>query len=308
MFIYDILATVARRCPKTITRLRYFKHFHRSMNLNSPFEEVNQLATYVSRAQLHNKDNRRWALLADKYAVRGEVAKMIGEEYLIPIYGHWENPAKIDFDSLPKEYILKTNNGCGTNVIVKDNSCIDRSVIVRTMKKALEFPYPELTAQLHYSHIPPCVVAEKLMVQGGGKKSLTDYKVYCVNGKPMVMFIHHDRDEHEHFSYGMEPYTLKWQQIPKGGSITTMPDDAPVAPEKPECLEKMIELAATLSKGEELLRVDFYIIDNKIYFGEFTFTPDTAFNSHFDPYQGVMNDILDQIKEDRKKGISSQTF
>ena len=70
----------------------------------------------------------------------------------------------------------------------------------------------------------------------------------------------------------------------------------------------MIELAATLSKGEELLRVDFYIIDNKIYFGEFTFTPDTAFNSHFDPYQGVMNDILDQIKEDRKKGISSQTF
>ena len=44
----------------------------------------------------------------------------------------------------------------------------------------------------------------------------------------------------------------------------------------------MIEISEILSKNFEFVRVDLYEINNKIYFGEFTFAPEGA-NSMFTP-------------------------
>ena len=46
---------------------------------------------------------------------------------------------------------------------------------------------------------------------------------------------------------------------------------AAVPPEKPACFEEMKRLAAELSRGTPQLRVDFYEVDGKVYFGEMTF-------------------------------------
>lgn len=293
--------------PKTVLRLRYFKNRRSMMVLNGKFSDIPNLATYVFRSAVHNASNPRWSKMADKYAVREEVAKIIGEEYLIPLYGHWERPEDIDFDSLPEEYILKTNNGCGTNIFVTKDSKISRAEIVSQLRKDLDFPYAELSGQLHYSHIHPCVLAEKLMKQGNGK-SLTDYKIHCVNGRPQVIFVFSDREEVNHFDFKVSPYTLKWQIIPKDTPLHAMKEDAPVAPGRPAELDKMLELASRLSAGEEYVRVDFYIIDGHIYFGEMTYTPDVLFHPAFNHYQGVMSDILARIGEDRRSGVSSNTF
>lgn len=308
MSIYYLLAIVAKHCPKTIIRLRYFKSLHKTVNLNGNFSKIPNLGTYVLRSAIHNRDNRRWALMADKYAVRKEVARIIGEKYLIPLYGHWSHPEDIDFDSLPDSYVLKTNNGCGTNFIINKESKVDRRHIVATMRKALSFPYPELSGQLHYSLIPPCIIAERLMVQGNGRKSLTDYKIHCVNGIPQAIFVFRDRDEVDHFNFNVKPYTTKWQIIPPGSTISAIKDSAPVAPDRPKCLDHMLKLAAHLSEGEEYVRVDFYIIGEQIYFGEMTYTPDVLFHSCFKHYQGVFGDILTKIGEDRRNGVSTNTF
>ncbi len=263
---------------------------------------------YVCRASVANKNNARWAVMADKYAVREEVKKLIGEEHLIPLYGHWENPADIDFDSLPAEYILKTNNGCGTNIIVKPDKQINREEIRQQLSKTLAFPYSELSGQLHYSLIPPAVIAEKLMNQGNGQKSLIDYKVHCVNGEPRIVFVFSDRNEIDHFNFSVKPYTLKWQEIPQYTSPADLPENLPVSPDKPAGFDQMIELARKLSVGEEYVRVDFYIIDGHIYFGEMTYTPDVGYHKFFRPYMQVMDYILDCIRSDREKGVSSATF
>ena len=308
MFIYNLLAKIARHTPKNILRLRYYKSLQKPLKLNGPLSKAPDLQTYIMRSLIHNRANGRWALMADKYAVRDEVSRTIGAEHLIPLYGRWNRAEDIDFDALPDEYILKTNNGCGTNVVVHTGHKIDRQAIVQQMSRALHFPYPELSGQLHYSLIPPAIIAEKLMVQGQGRKSLTDYKIHCVNGVPQVIFVFCDRDEVDHFNYTVTPYTIRWQIIPPDTKLSDMPADAPVADDCPECLDQMLDMAARLSKGEEYVRVDFYIIGGQIYFGEMTYSPDTRFNARFDCYQGIFGDILDKIRSDRVAGISSTTF
>lgn len=302
-FFIKLVAKTARRFPKTIHRVRYFKHLYKPLNMNGPFSKVNSLMEYMCRASVANKNNARWALMADKFAVRKEVEKLIGKDHLIPLYGYWESPEDIDFDSLPAEYILKTNNGCGTNIIVRPDRRINREDIKIQLRKALQFPYSELSGQLHYSLIPPAVIAEKLMHQGN-EKSLIDYKVHCVNGEPLIVFVFSDRDEVNHFEFSVKPYTTRWQEIPPFTSPSSLAENTPVAPDKPSGFDKMIELARKLSVGEEYVRVDFYIIHEEVYFGEMTYTPDVGYHKYFRPYMQVMDYIFNRIRTDRQKGIS----
>lgn len=294
----DIIARLARRSPSLVWRARHFKHFHRRLKLHTSFVDIPDLWTYVVRSSINNGNNRRWAMMADKLAVRDEVASLIGEQYLIPLLGHWDDPAKIDFDALPSEFILKTNNGCGTNIFVHDKSSIDRRAIIAQLRQALAFPYPELTGQLHYSLIKPCVIAEKLMKQADAS-SLTDYKIHCVNGCPVIIYRFSERGEIDHFSFKLNAYTPQWQQI---GHYQD-PDDvvgATADSDRPACLDEMLEAASKLSAGEEYVRVDFYIINGHIYFGEMTYTPDVGAHPAFKPYMKVMTHILNRIKSEHK--------
>ena len=296
--VKTIVAAIARRHPSMVWRARHFKHFHRMLKLHTDFQSIPDLWTYVVRAAIKNGNNRRWALMADKYAVRNEVARICGADYLIPLEGRWERPADIDFDALPSQFILKTNNGCGTNIFVHDKSQIDRDAIVAELNKSLTFPYPELTGQLHYSLIKPCVIAEKLMVQPG-LCSLTDYKIHCVNGEPVVIYRYLERSEVNHFAYKLHAFTPLWQQIGHYQDPAEVCGNGP-DPDRPACLDEMLSLARKLSAGEEYVRVDFYIIDNHIYFGEMTYTPDVGANTAFKPYMKVMNHILQIIKKEHK--------
>jgi hypothetical protein len=63
-------------------------------------------------------------------------------------------------------------------------------------------------------------------------------------------------------------YDLNWKQLPYkfNTNYATFP-----SPVKPNCLKKLIKLASILSKVFSYVRVDFYIINEKIYFGEMTF-------------------------------------
>lgn len=299
MSLVNIIAKIAEKMPYTVNRARFFKRFATWPNFKKSIDRQESLAHYIVRHGIENKDNPRWILLSDKFACREEVDRILGKGHLIPLLGHWENPEDIDFDNLPNSFILKTNNGCGTNIFVHDKSAVDKKEIIRRLRKSLEFPYSQLTGQPHYSRIRPYVIAEEILKQDGGRKSLTDYKIHCVNGKPVTIYQFLDRDENEHFSFKMCGYTPQWQSLYPNKTPDEVKND-PVAPGRPEMLDELLEAAAKLSAGEEYVRVDLYLTNGNIYFGEMTFTPDTALNEAYKSYQPAMKYQLDCIVENRK--------
>lgn len=299
MSILGIIAKIARRMPYTVHKARIFKNNRSLKRIKLHIDDIDDLYIYVINRCIENADNPRWALMADKYAVREEVERIAGPGHLIPLLGHWNEPADIDFDALPSEFILKTNNGCGTNIFIHNKASIDRKSIIQRLNKSFKFPYPELSGQLHYAKIAPCVIAEDILLQDGGKKSLTDYKIHCVNGKPLVVYVFTDRDEINHFDFSMRSFTPDWKEILPGQTPDDVRHNNP-AEDKPELLDEMLEMASRLSAGEEYVRVDLYCTNGRVYFGEMTFSPDTYLNKCYKGFQENMRYLLNKIKEDRK--------
>jgi len=204
-------------------------------------------------------------LLADKYLVRDWVAEKIGEEYLVPVLGVWDKFDDIDFDVLPNKFALKCNHGSGWNIIVEDKSKLD----LEQTKKKIDLWMSENFAykagfELHYMDINPKIIAEEYMENNGG--DIYDYKFYCFDGK--VKFIHFlmDRKSELRMAY----FDPKWVKQDFVHNHPRIEDDIPA----PSNLDKMIEIAETLSNGFPYVRVDLYRLnDGTIKFGEMTFTP-----------------------------------
>ena len=111
-----ILAKFFAKHPELLWNLRSYNHFKHTIDFDNP----RNLYEFIAASALKNGNNEMWIKLADKYAVRDYVKETIGEEYLIPLLGKWNSPDEIDFDALPDKFVLKTNNSCTTNIMVKD--------------------------------------------------------------------------------------------------------------------------------------------------------------------------------------------
>lgn len=298
-----MIKAIARKYPKLIIQLRSLKAIRRFVPLSGPIESVPYMWSYVFRAALANGQNPLWAMKADKFRVREFVANRIGKQYLIPLLGNWSDASEIDFDKLPEQFILKTNNGCATNIFVHSKKSLDRNKVIKELNSALKFPYPELTAQNHYSLIQPQIIAEKLMTEPG-HDSLTDYKIHCVNGQPVRIYVFQDRNEKEHFNFRVMAFDSDWNEHPE--ALTEQFRAASGSIPRPAQLDEMLRCASALADGEEYVRIDFYLINDQVYFGEITLTPDTAAHPAYPLHS--MDPILDQIKADRAAGMSKAAF
>lgn len=201
--------------------------------------------------------------LADKYLVRNWVKEKIGEEYLIPLLGVWKKFDDIDFDKLPNQFVLKTNHGSGMNIIVKDKSKFDKKDAKQKFDKWLKINYAfKFGFELHYKNIKPLIIAEKYLENINGETK--DYKFLCFDGEPKCIWVDSDRySEHKR-----NVFDLNWNEQ----KITFHNYEQAKFIEKPVNLEKMTELSKILSEGFKHVRVDFYEVNNKVYFGEVTFT------------------------------------
>lgn len=178
----QFISQITKRVPKLILSLKYYKAFHRRINLKKPvlfWDKVFFIALYT--------DTTKWSELADKYEVQSYVRKIYSPDILNKIYGVYNSPNEINYDDLPKSFVIKTTNGCATNVIVKNKEEINKNAISIQFNKWLKYPYGDLSGQLHYSKIKPRIIIEKLLIQDTNEEtSLTDYKFYCFNGKPLL--------------------------------------------------------------------------------------------------------------------------
>lgn len=240
-----------------------------------------------------NSDTSLWTLCADKYRMREYVAQCGLAGYLPNLYGHWENPEDIDFSTLPNEFVLKANNGCGTVKIVRDKTSINERDVKNELKRWLKRKFGYMGAQTHYLSIEPCILAEELLHQADEQertkpRSLTDYKVWCFNGKPECILVIHDRVGS---GYLMDMYDTNWERIPNSLKQNAHNGVTGVPLEKPACLEQMLVMAAKLSQPFVQVRVDFYIIKNKPIIGELTFT--SGYGNYTDEFYDYLGSKVD---------------
>ena len=232
---------------------------NRYLDLDNPltYDEKMQWLKLYAPAQIR-------ADLSDKYLVREWVKGKIGEKYLVPLIGVWENANDIDFDTLPDRFAIKCNHGSSWNIIVTDKSKINYEEVKKKLNLWLHTDYSfTYGLEMQYALIKPRIIAEQYMENG--KDNLYDYKFWCINGKVESIMFLTDRKSHLKMSF----YDRNWHLLPYVYNHTR--NEEPVS--KPNNLDEMIQLAEVLAEGFPHVRVDFYRLnDGTIVFGEMTFT------------------------------------
>ena len=248
---------------KTYLKLMFRIKMGRRLNLKNP-------KTYNEKLQWIKLYDRKpeYTMMVDKYAVKDYVAKIIGDEYIIPTLGVWDRPEDIDFDSLPNQFVLKTTHGggsCGV-VICKDKTTFDREKAINhlnySMKQKL-YPYLKEWA---YKNVQPRIIAEKYIESPSKNEDLSDYKFFCFDGEVKALFVATERqtagDDVKFDFFDADFNLLPFRQ----GH-----DHASVTPAKPQSFEEMKVIASKLSKGIPHVRVDLYESNGRPLFGELTF-------------------------------------
>lgn len=268
---------LSRLIPDRIyLQIVYFKHFRRFINFNNP-KTFNEKIQWLKL----NYRNEEYTKLVDKYRVKQYITKLIGEEYVIPTLGVWNNVDDIDFKSLPEKFVLKCNNDSGGIVICKNKKDFDEAKAKSFLKERLKNNGYWYGREWPYKNVKPCIIAEKYM-EDSISKDIKDYKFFCFNGSMEFFDIDIDRFIEHRANY----YDRNGNFLPFGK--TYCPPDYTKKIEMPKNLDKMIELAETISHNTVLSRIDFYEIDGQVYFGEITFYPGSGF-SPFTDKSGIIN-------------------
>ena len=214
--------------------------------------------------KLYNRDPK-YTVMVDKVKAKEYVASIIGEDYIIPTLGVWKNPDDIDFSKLPDRFVLKCNHNSGLGMyICKDKSKMDIEKVKEDLRKGLKQDYFINNREWPYKNVPRRAFAEAYMEDEYGE--LRDYKWFCFNGKVKALFIATDRSKGDHATR-FDFFDENFNHLP----FTNGHPNADIMPDKPKMFDKMKELAAKLSMGIPHVRIDFYEVGDKVYFGEMTF-------------------------------------
>jgi hypothetical protein len=240
---------------------RYKAVFKRELNLDNPMMYTEKLQWI----KLYDR-NPLYTTMVDKYEAKNYVARIIGDDYIIPTLGVWDSFDKIDFDGLPNQFVLKCTHDSGGVVICTDKSKFDYSSARIKINKSLGSNYFWMGREWPYKNVKPRILAEEYM-EDTETKELRDYKFFSFNGITRALFIATERqspNEDTKFDF----FDVNFNHLP----FTNGHPNAKVPPVKPKKYDQMVEIANKLSEGFPHIRIDLYEVNNKIYFGELTFT------------------------------------
>ena len=274
---------LSRLIPDRIyLQIVYFRHFKKFIDFDNP-KTFNEKIQWLKL----NYRKEEYTNLVDKYRVKQYITKLIGEEYVIPTLGVWKNVDDIDFKSLPEKFVLKCNNDSGGIVICKNKKDFDEVKAKSFLKERLKNNGYWYGREWPYKNVKPCIIAEKYM-EDSISKDLKDYKFFCFNGSMEFFDIDIDRFIEHRSNY----YDRNGNFLPFGK--TYCPPDYTKKIEMQKNLDKMIELAETISHNTVLSRIDFYEIDGQVYFGEITFYPGSGFSPFTDEkWDYKLGDMID---------------
>ena len=234
------------------------KRFKESIGYGIDFSKEPQ--TFNEKIQFRKlyDNNPLYSICADKYRVREYVKEKIGEEYLIPLLLVTDKLTEEQWDKLPNQFVAKANHNSGPVQIVKDKSKANKKEIIKELNNQLKLDYGIFSMEKYYSDIPRKIIVEQFL-----EDNIKDYKFFCFNGKPELMFVAFDRETETKFDF----YDMEFKKL----SLKQHYINSNIVLKKPTLFEKMKELSKVLSKDFEHIRVDLYEVNGKIYFGELTF-------------------------------------
>lgn len=258
---------------KQYLQMMYWLHLGRKLNLKNP-KTFNEKLQWL---KLYNH-KPEYTIMVDKVKAKEYVAKLIGEEHIIPTLGVWDDPDDIDFDALPDQFVLKCNHNSGTGMcICRDKSKLDIEKVKAELRKGLKENYYMRWREWPYKNVPRKILAEKFMVDESGTE-LKDYKIFCFNGEPRYCQVISDRNTDEKIDF----YDMHWKRLVGLVGLNDKVHNSEYAIPCPESFEDMKQMASLLAKSIPFSRIDFYEINHQAYFGEITFFPATGFGN-FNP-------------------------
>jgi hypothetical protein len=225
-------------------------------------------------------------LWADKVEVRDYVSEKIGSSYLIPLVGIFASAEDVWLGALPDECVIKPSHGSGAVVILSNRTGVKKNVpnvksldlwgrfefmkvdiddyaMREVLNSWLETSYyndcghyPEFA----YKNIKPKILIEELLTSD--ENIAADYRFFIFNGVCEYIEV----DQSWNASPSRDMFDLNWNSV----DVQLKYPKALVPPRKPDEFAKMVTLAETLADNVDHVRVDFYLIDDQIYFGEMT--------------------------------------
>ena len=244
---------------EAVSRL-YYNRAQKVLDLDNPkayTEKLQWLKLYYR--------NDLMPVLADKYLVRDYLNNLGLSNILNDLYKVYESVDDFNLDELPDKFVLKATHASGWNLIVKDKSKIDWWIWKKHMKYWLTHDIAWMGREWHYAEMTPRIICERYLEDESG--SLTDYKCFCFNGEPKFIYVH-VKGKEEFLNY----YDSDWNLLPFYDIDFSNPNEQHDI-QKPVFLDKILSLSAQLSKPFPFVRIDFYIENNNLRFGEFTFFP-----------------------------------
>lgn len=259
-FVLDLLVTKFSKLfdDKLYLKLKYRLIFGKELNIDSPSlfnEKLNWL-------KLYNR-NPKFTMMVDKYWVKEFIAEKIGSQYVVPCYGCYSEVDEIDFSKLPERFFLKSTHDSGGGILVDKKKGIDIKAIRKrfnhkTLKRKNWFWH---LREWPYKNLEPKILAEEYLDEGTSLE-LRDYKFYCFNGNPMYMYIT-NKGKHIYENF----YDMDFNPIDMAHGFDRRCPEYSV----PDNFAEMKTLASKLSVGHPFIRIDFFNVNGRLYFGEFTF-------------------------------------
>ncbi len=252
-------------------RRKFFAVMKQPLNLEDP-------RTFNEKLQWLKLYNRKpeYTMMVDKYKVREYIKQKIGEEYLIPLLGVWDDPDEIEFDALPNQFVLKCNHNSGLGMcICKDKSSLDIPKVKAELRKGLKQNYYLTGREWPYKDVPRKIICEQYMQDDSGTGELADYKVLCFNGEPRLVEIHHGRFDGVHTQ---DFYDLEWNKTDIEQPGYPLSDKVM---DKPVFGDEMYGLTRILAKDIPHVRIDWYYSEGHLYFGEMTFFDGSGFSPFY---------------------------
>lgn len=249
----------------------YKVKFHKELDLENP-QTFNEKLQWL---KLHDR-KPEYTRMVDKYEAKKYVADLIGEEYIIPTLGVWDSFDDIDFDSLPEQFVLKCTHDSGGLVICRDKSQLDKEKAKEKINKSLKRNYYLHGREWPYKDVKPRIIAEQLITELSNGEGLVEYKLFCFGGKVKMILV--CKGEAHGSGRTNDFCDCELNRLP----FTSLNPNSKGELVRPKELPQLIEIAETLSAGIPQLRVDTYLANGKIYFGELTFFHNSGMCT-FDP-------------------------
>jgi hypothetical protein len=231
--------------------------------LFSDFIKSERLGYNKNRINI-NKDYINNSILVDKLLVKDKIKELnISDLYIAKVLGIYKNTSEINIDKLPNNFVIKVNHWSGDTLVVNKKELKNIDKFKKTISKRFDDKLNKIYTDSYeylYRFIKPQLFIEEFL-----NINNLEYKLHVIHGKVIWIYIKNFETNKTNI------YTIDWKEL----NIDANYNKERFKFDKPKFLNKIINIAELITNklNIDYVRIDFYTVENKIYFGEFTMTP-----------------------------------